>query len=144
MKTRIVSILTALGVVGAGCSGISEQKVGQNPNYHDNCIDFPGTPVPQPQLGKIIQRLQKDTKYPENYRVAVWDKGKQTRSIGQMKIDKADVSKIDANAKSSGLTALTYRVGQCRTGLVCDPKCTGGLRDSKQLVEEVTKILKNY
>lgn len=146
MKTRVISILAVLVVAGAVCFGMARPPArGGPPTYGDGCIDFPGTPVPQRQLDKIIQRLQKDTKFPQNYRVAVWDKGKLTRNIGQMAIHKADVSKADANAKSSGLTALTYRVGQCalRKVIVCDPKC-GEHLDSQNLVAEVTKILKQY
>jgi len=148
MKTRIVSILTVLGVAGAVCFGMSKQG-GQPPNYGKGCIGFPGTPVPQPQLNKIIQRLQKDTKFPQNYRVSVWKNGTKTLEIGKMTINKANVSKRDASAKGSGLTALTYHVGQCALPLeiTCNPNFVpscGEHLDSRNLVQEITKILKSY
>lgn len=142
MKTRFILVLAA--VAAGGCAWMSNLG-GQGPTYGDNCIDFPGTSVPPRQLNQIVARLQRDKKFPRNYRVVVWDKGNPGHPIGRMKIGKTEATKSDTYAKNSGLTALTYRVGNCApSGAICNPKCPPPTLDSKRLAEEVKDILKSY
>ena len=63
MKTRLISVLAVVAV--GGCAWMSNLG-GQGPIYGDNCVDFPGTSVPQRQLDEIVARLQRDKKFPRN------------------------------------------------------------------------------
>lgn len=138
MKMSVLSVLAVLAV--AGCCLFETNKSGGS-----DCVNFPGTAVPQPKLDQIISRLRQDTKFPENYRVRQWKGGKRVLTIGKMKIDSADLSSMDAKAKSSGLTAFTYRVGICGPVVAfgCSTDCVPTIVDGKDLARDISKILKS-
>ncbi|HEV2047407.1 MAG TPA: hypothetical protein VGQ95_12530 [Chthoniobacterales bacterium] len=140
MKTRLILVLSVLGLVGAGCSWMS-QGGGSSSEENLCLIRFSADSVPQPKVDQIIKRLQQDTKYPENYKVRQWKNGKPVLTIGNMRIAQAELKKMDTNAKNSGLTALTYRVGMFTS---CDPKMIPNLIDAKKLAQEINKIQKNH
>jgi hypothetical protein len=138
MKTRLLFVLSILSIAGAGCSWLSQ---GGGSGQGNICyVSFAGDAVPQPKLNQIINLLQQDTKYPQNYKVRRWENGKPVLTIGKMKIAQTELKKMDTNAKHTGLTAATYRVGAFIT---CDPKSNPWLIDAKRLAQEVDKIVKS-
>jgi hypothetical protein len=138
MKTRLLLILSVLSVAVAGCSWLSQ---GGGSGSGNLCyVSFSGDPILQPKLDRIINLLQQDTKYPQNYKVRRWVNGKPVLTIGKMKIAQTELKKMDTNAKHSGLTAVTYHVGAF---VSCTPKSNPWLIDAKRLAQEVDKIVKS-
>ena len=146
MKTPLTLVIAVVVLVGAGCRGLSSWGKASTWQCDDNCVVLSGTSVPQPQLNNIIKLLQND-KFPQNYRVGVWKNGKRNpTTLGKMQISKAEMATDDANAKRTGLTAITYRVGNCdRPKGSCDPRtnCNPFMKDGKELAEQICKILKS-
>src|SRR5215831_5690602 len=98
MKTRLIPILVASVIVGTVCLAAGQQQNGKPAVQGNRCIVFPGTALPEPNLSNIVKRLQQD-KYPGNFRVRVWSKGKPTQTIGSMIISKSEISQTDKYAK---------------------------------------------
>jgi hypothetical protein len=144
MKTPLLSVLGVLNV-GAVCMGATPQDNGQQAVVGPLCIKLPGTPVQPAQLDNIIKRLQQD-KYPQNFKVHVWNNGATTQTIGKMSIDPAEMKETDRYAKSIGLTALTIRIGcPMETKGTCSPStsaCPPTVDDLNHLIDKIRKDLK--
>ena len=138
MKTRLLLIIAVVAFASAGCSWLGQE--GSSGQGNICYVRFAGDPIPPTKLNQIINLLQQDTKYPQNYKVRRWENGKSVLTIGKMKIAQTELKKMDTNAQRTGLTAATYRVG---TFISCDPKSNPWLIDAKRLAREVDKIVKS-
>jgi len=139
MKTRLIPILVVSAVVGAVCLAVGQQQKGRQWVQRNHCIEFPGTPLPEPNLSKIVKRLRQD-KYPDNFRVRVWSNGNPTQTIGSMRISESEMSQTDKYAKSIELTGLTGRIGECIKGKAAFSALT--FDDLKDLIDDIRKDLK--
>jgi hypothetical protein len=141
-KHPLIGIFGFLTVAGL-CFAAGPPAKDRPPKIED-CIQFPGTHLTQAQVDKIIKILQKDTKYPRNYRVRVWSNGQMTQEIGKLEVKKAVVSETDKYAKTSGLTSVTIQVGICDVrAFSCSTDCIP-FWDAGRLIEEISPILKKY
>ena len=140
MRTRLIPTLAVLAIVGAVCLGAGKQQNGKPAVRTDRCsIEFPGTPLPEPNLSNIVKRLLQD-RYPENFRVRVWSNGKPTQTVGSMKISESEMSQTDKYAMSIELTGLTGRIGECvKMKAAGTPPMIDNLKD---LIDDIGKDLK--
>jgi hypothetical protein len=106
------------------------------------CLVFPGTCCSVAEVNDIINGLRKNHDRAKNYKVCVWDKGKKSIEMGEMKIEPATLSEAEQFATVNGLTAVTIQVG------VCKAPANTAFRIQKaepdELVEELRTIVKKY
>jgi hypothetical protein len=139
MKTRLIPILVVSAILAAVCLAAGQQQKGKPAVQGNRCIQFPGTPLPEPNLSNIVKRLRQD-KYPDNFRVRVWSNGKPTQTIGSMRISESEMSQTDKYAKSIELTGLTGRIGECVKGKAAISALM--VDDLKDLIDDIRKDLK--
>ena len=143
MKTPALLILTVLAMGAVVCFGQGQQTAKEQLPKLRDCIEFPATPLAQPALDKIINKLQR-ANAEQNYRIRVWNRGKPANPIGALKIDRAEMVETDAYAKKIGLTSITIQVGDCRqVPISCNPDCTQRILGS-QLITDILEILQKY